>query len=110
MNAKSLILASAVALFGLTVASAKSYDIVLSNPAVAGSQQLKAGDYSLKLKGTTAVFTDQNTDKSYSVPVKIENGSKKHDVTSVDTQNKNGTDRIQSIQLGGSSTVLEFTE
>lgn len=106
---KSLILIGALALSSL-IASAKTYDIAISSPTVAGSQQLNAGMYKLKIEGTTATFTDVNTLKSFTAPVKIEQASKKFEFTAVDTSKQNGTDRITTIELGGSNTELQFGE
>ncbi len=104
---KSLILTGAVALFSL-IASAKSYQIALSDPAYAGNVQLKAGEYSVKVKGNTAVFTSQDTYKTFTAPVKIEQKPSKFDQTAVDTTRQDGSDHIRRIQLGGSTTQLDF--
>lgn len=106
---KSLVLVGILAAAGM-VASAKSYDIALSSPTVAGNVQLAPGDYHLKVKGNNATFTDQNNDKSYTVPVKVAQQPQKFDVTAVDTQNQSGTNHIQAIELGGSNTKIEFTD
>src|SRR5215813_9841421 len=110
MKMKSLLMAGTLALASLSIASAKSYDIVLTSPVSAGNTQLKAGEYSLKVEGEQAVFTDVETGKKFTAPVKLENGSKKFELTAVGTTNQNGSDRIQTIELGGSSTELVFGE
>ncbi len=104
MTTKSILLIGTLAL--ASIASAKSYDIVLSAPAKAGNLQLAAGEYSLKVKGTTAVFTNVETGKSFSAPVKVQDTGKKHENTAVDT---NGN-KITTIELGGSSTDLQLGE
>jgi hypothetical protein len=106
---KSIVLIAAVALFSL-MASAKSYDITLTGRTLVGTVQLAAGEYSVKLVGNNAVFTNQNTLKTYTAPVKIEQAPKKFDQTAVDTKQQNGEDYIQKIELGGSTTELEFGE
>ena len=105
---KSIILTGAVALFSI-IASAKSYEVVLSSPAMAGNLELKPGQYKVKVEGSTAKFTDENTFKTYQAPVKIEQASQKFDQTAVNTTNQNGANHIQAIELGGSNTKLEFT-
>ncbi len=57
-----------------------------------------------------AVFTSAETSKSFTAPVKVQTAAKKYDETSVDTANKNGSEKIISIELGGSDTELEFGE
>jgi hypothetical protein len=108
MTTKSLLLIGTLALAG--IASAKSYDIVLSAPAKAGSAQLAAGEYSLTVKGNNAVFTNVDTGKSFTAAVKVEDAGKKFATTAVDSNNKNGADEITFIELGGSSTKLELGE
>jgi hypothetical protein len=108
MTTKSLLLIGTLALAG--IASAKSYDIILSSPAKAGSVQLAAGEYSLKVQGNNAVFTNVDTGKRFTTAVKSEDAGKKFDATAVDTTNSNGSDQITAIELGGSSTKLEMGE
>jgi len=106
MTTKTLLMTGALVLSSFSLMYAKSYDLVFSTPVRAGNLELKPGSYKLTVKGTTAEFTNVDTDKTYSAPVKIENTGKKHDVTAVDTQNQ----QIQKIELGGSATDLEFGE
>ena len=108
MNTKSLLLIGTLALAG--IASAKSYDIVLSAPAKAGSVQLAAGEYSLKVQGSNAIFTNIDTGKSFTTAVKSEDAGRKFSTTAVDSSSNNGTDQITAIELGGSSTKLELGE
>jgi hypothetical protein len=108
MTSKTLLIIGTLALAG--IASAKSYDIVLSAPAKAGSVQLAAGAYSLKVQGGNAVFTSVETGKSFTAAVKAEDAGKKFDTTEVDCNAKDGADRITAIELGGSSTKLELGE
>jgi hypothetical protein len=106
MTTKSLLLTGALALASLSIGYAKSYDLVFSTPVRAGNLQLQPGQYTLKVKGNTATFTNVETDKTYTAPVKIQDAGKKFDVTAVDTSK----DQIQKIELGGSNNELEFGE
>jgi hypothetical protein len=105
---KSLLLIGTLALAG--IASAKSYDIILSAPAMAGSTQLSAGEYTLKVKGSSAIFTNVESGKTFTAPVKVQTGTKKFENTAVDTTNTNGVDEIKAIELGGSTTELDLGE
>jgi hypothetical protein len=105
---KKFVVMAALALSSLTVVSAKTYDIVLSNPTKVGSVQLKPGQYKLKVDGANAIFTDANTSKSFTTPVKVETGDKKFDDTRVQSTKDAGGDRINEIDLGGSKTKLGF--
>jgi len=108
MTIKSILLTATLALASLTMASAKSYDISLSNNVQVGNVQLKAGQYSLKVEGGSAIFTDVQSAKSFTAPVKVDTGSKKFNATMVDTDKNGSTETITSIELGGSKTTLQF--
>jgi hypothetical protein len=110
MTTKSVLTLGAMALFTLGIASAKSYDIRLDNATTVGSTQLKAGEYKVKVNGSEATFTDANTSKSYTAAVKTESNTTKFDQTTVQTSKQNGVDSLKEIDLGGSTTKLEFGE
>jgi hypothetical protein len=106
MTTNSLLFTATLALAG--IANAKSYDITLSTPMKAGSLQLAAGHYSLKVQGTDAVFTNTQTGKSFTTAVKAETVDKKCDVTAVVSDTKDGDSHITPVELGGSTTKLEL--
>jgi hypothetical protein len=108
MKRKLSLLVGVLALASLSFASAKTYTVSLTHPSKAGSQQLTAGDYKVKVDGVNAVFTDLRTSKSVSVPVKVETGGEKFKFTSIDSTQDGAAERINSIQLGGSTTKLDF--
>ena len=103
-----LFLVGALTLASLSLASAKSYDIILTQASKAGNVQLAAGEYRLKVEGSNAVFTNMDSNKSYTVPVKVENADKKFEQTAVDTNESNGSSTVEAIELGGSTTKLGF--
>ena len=108
MTKRSLLLLGVLAMSILSIASAKSYNIAFTSPTIVGGAQLPAGEYTLKVDGTNAVFTSVDSNKSVTAPVKIENVDKKYDVTSVETTVKGDAQPIDDIQLGGSTTKLDF--
>ena len=108
MTKRSLILLGVLAMSFLSIASAKSYNIAFASPTMAGNAQLAAGEYTLKVEGTNAVFTNVDSNKSVTTPVKIENVDKKYGTTTVETTQQGNATRIDDIQLGGSTTKLEF--
>jgi hypothetical protein len=108
MTAKSLLIVGALTLSSLGIASAKSFDVVLSSPTMAGTTELKPGEYRLKVEGSQAVFTEAQGSKSFTVPVKVESADRKFGQTAVESTNQNGMDNIHSIDLAGSNTRLEF--
>ena len=46
--------------------------------------------------------------KKYSVPMKVENAAKKFDYTKIETTNSGNVDTLKDIQLGGSTTQIDF--
>jgi hypothetical protein len=106
MTTKTLLLTATLALAG--IANAKSYDIILAKPTKAGGVQLAKGEYSLKVQGGNAIFTNVETGKRFTTAVKVEDAGTKFDVTAVISNNKDGDSRITSVELGGSSTKLEL--
>jgi hypothetical protein len=108
MTMKSLMCVATLVLASFAIASAKSYDVVLYNPVKAGSIQLKAGDYSVKVKGDNAVFTAVGDGKTYTIPVKVDSDGPKHDSTAAVVDGLDGAAVLRSIKIGGSTVTLEF--
>jgi hypothetical protein len=108
MNLKSILMVGALSLSSVILLNAKTYEIHLYTPAMAGTVQLPAGDYKLKVDGTNAVLKDTDSNKTYTTAVKVETEDKKFDETAVITDNNNGATHIRSIEIGGSNTKLEF--
>ena len=81
---------------------------MLNTPVRAGSTDLKAGQYTLRVEGSQAIFTEARGSESFTVPVKIEKNNRKFGQTSVDMNSENGRENIREIDLGGSTTKLEF--
>lgn len=98
------ILALSVAAF----AASKSYDVKIAANAQFGGVQLKAGEYKVKVDGANATFTPAGTNKGVTVPVKVEAGQVKYQYTAVETSGSGAAERIDAIQLGGTSTKIEF--
>lgn len=110
MKFKSFLVIAAMALSVAGIASAKSWDITLDQPTTVGANQLKAGDYEVKLNGNQAVLTNEAEGKAVKVPVTIEHSDKKFGTTEVETTAKDGKDSIHSIGLGGSTTRLVLNQ
>jgi|SRR5579872_5953717 hypothetical protein len=106
MTTKSLLLIATLALAG--IANAKSYTIMLSAPTKAGSVRLAAGEYSIKVQDSNAIFTNVQSGKTFTTVVKTETADKKFDVTAVVTDSKDGDSYITSVEFGGSHTKIEL--
>ena len=103
---KKLLLLFAVA--GLAVASAKTYEIDLFQPAMLGDISLAPGHYSVDVADMKAVF--RNGRIHGEAPVKMEDADMKFNRTSVLLTNNGGQMHIQEIHIGGSKIKLLFTE
>ena len=103
----SLVLGVVLSISSLCFAGQKSYDVTFSAPATVGGVKLAAGEYKVKVDGANAVFTDSKS-KSVSAPVKVATGAKKFQYTTVDASRDGTVDTINAIDLGGSTTRLEF--
>ena len=108
MTKRSLLWLGVLAMLSLPMANAKSYSIAFASPTMVGSARLAAGEYSLKVEGSNAVFTKVDNNKSVTAPVKIESSDKKYNVTTVETVQQGATAHVTDIQLGGSTTKLDF--
>jgi len=60
------------------------------------------------VEGSQAVFTDVQTSKNVTVPVTIGSVGQKFDATAVETAKTGDMDTIKAIDLGGSTTKLQF--
>jgi hypothetical protein len=112
MSIRSMFMVGALCLLTVSLSNArlftKTYDIHLYSPAVAGTVQLPAGDYKLKVDGPNAVLTDVNKNETYTIAVKIGTAEKKFDQTRVVTAASDGATHLKVIEIGGSTTRLEF--
>ncbi len=96
------------AVAGLSLASAKSYDVSLSGASKIGNVELKAGDYKMAVDGAKATFTSVATGKSVEVDAKVENADKKFAQTSVDTTGTSSPVKVDEIDLRGTTTKVLF--
>ena len=105
---KKLMIVAALAIASLSIASAKSYEVVLNSPSTAGMTELRAGHYTVKVNGAFAEFYNHDNMHSVMVPVRVDTGIMHFDATAVETKNENGVSQIQSIELKDPNSTLEF--
>jgi len=96
-----------VALLGVGLACAKTYDFSLSDTSQAGSTTLKAGDYHVKVDGSNVVIKDAEG-RDVAAKTKIEKSDKPFHATEVSTNQSNGMPHIEWIGLGGSKSKIVF--
>lgn len=97
----------AFAALALAAASAaQSHTITLFQPTVINGTVLKPGEYKVAVKDNKAVITSGKT--SVEADVKVEDSGAKFASSSVRYNNADGTNRVEEIRLGGTSTKLVF--
>ncbi len=105
---KKMFAVGLLSLSSLVVLNAKTYQITVTSPTKAGAVQLKPGQYKLKVEGSNAIFTEVDTQKTFTSPVKVEEGDKKFDATRVQSTRDGDVERLQEVDLEGSKTKLTF--
>jgi hypothetical protein len=112
MRTKTIFLTGFLLLSTMILANAKTnnktYDVHLYSAAAAGTSQLPAGEYKVKIDGDNAILTEVETRESFTVPVKVQTADKKFEQTAVVTTDKSGATQIEAIEVGGSTTRLAF--
>jgi plastocyanin len=97
------------AVIGLSLVSAKSYEISVDSVSKAGDVSLQPGLYKVSVTGNTVKFTNENSGKSVETNATVEsNGKTKFDSTALETQMVNGGNTIQEIDLGGTTNKIKF--
>ena len=105
---KTFVLGIALCLSTMMFAGTKSYQVVFTSTAKIGSVKLVPGEYTVKVDGANAIFTNNQSSKSVTAPVKIETGKRKFQVTAIDSTKEGDAENVKAIELGGTSTTLEF--
>ena len=93
-----------VAMFGISLAQAKSFHVTLYEKSMLGSTELKPGDYTIELKDQQVVLKSGKTEAQ--AQVKVENEGNKFPSTTVRYSNGDGHFTITEIRLGGTNMKL----
>jgi uncharacterized protein YdbL (DUF1318 family) len=102
---RSLLLFAAL---GLSIASAKSYDITLDSASKVGNVELKAGKYSLVVMDDTKIKLTSANGEAVEASAKVSTVDKKFQATQIDVKQINGTAQVNEIDLGGTKTKILF--
>ena len=90
----------------VNLASAATYSVKLTTPVVIDGKELKAGDYKVEVKDTTAVI--RSGKDSTEVKIRTESNPRKYDSTTVRFTQTDGKNNLEEIRLGGTKTKLVF--
>ena len=104
-----------LATVGLMTASAKSgsksYSVTIPEQCTVGANQLKAGDYRVKIEGSTAVFSGDRSNQKVEAPVSVTTAPKKFDRGEVILSSAtSGSPTLTAIELQGTKLKLEFRQ
>jgi hypothetical protein len=102
-----LVLALAGLLLAGSKTGAKTYTFTLDHSAVAGTAQLKPGEYHLKVDGAQVVLIDKDG-KQIDTTAMVETAERKFDATAIATTDADGTNRLLSIEFRGSRSRVVF--
>jgi hypothetical protein len=108
MKTTSFLAGGILLLSAVGVVSAKSWDIALDTEGKAGNVMLPAGEYHVKIDSNDAIFTAVDSGKAYNVPAKLATEPRKYDQTALEFKSQGNTEIIEAIDLGGTTTKLEF--
>jgi hypothetical protein len=89
---------------GLSVASAKTYQVKLFQDASLNGSDLKAGEYRMEFEDGKVVLRDGR--KSVEAPARLETNGQKFGSTSVRMRNEDGKLKITEIRIGGTNTKV----
>jgi hypothetical protein len=106
VQAKLLVLFAGV---GLSIASAKTYHVVVPDHADLAGAKVKAGDYSVKIDGTKAILIGDENNKKIEANGSVQTADKKFSETTLEVvRGADGINHITAIDLGGTTTRLTF--
>ena len=105
MKLRSLVL---FAVMGLSVASAKSYQVTLDNSYKVGSVTLKPGRYAVAVDASKVRFRDLSSGKSTETEGKLVNSEKRFSDTSINSSKDGAVIEIHEINLGGTASKIVF--
>ena len=89
--------------FGVAFA-ASSYHVTVSDPLWVNGKQLQPGDYRVQLETGKVMITGHNS--KVEVPAQIQTAAAKHRVTALQSEDVNGKQQLERIDVGGTKTSI----
>lgn len=96
------------AVMGLSIASAKSYQITLDSASKAGNLMLKPGRYEVAVDASKVRFREVSSGKSTETEGKLVDSERRFVNTSITSSKEGATSEIHEINLGGTKTKIVF--
>jgi hypothetical protein len=108
MKMNKFMLGACVFTLGIATA-ASTYHIKIADPTWVGQNQLKPGEYDVKVD-TAGKVTFKMGKTVIEAPAKIEASESKFADTMLDTKTVNGQSQIKELDLGGTKSKLVFDD
>jgi hypothetical protein len=106
MKMNKLMLAGCVFSLGIATA-ASSYHVKIADPTWVGQNELKPGEYEVKVDPAGKV-TFKMGKNVVEAPAKIETNASKYSDTQLNTKSVNGQPQLRELDLGGTKSKLTF--
>ena len=107
MKINKLMLGACVFSLGIATA-ASTYHVRISDPTWVGQNELKPGDYQVKVEGDKVTFKMGKT--MVAVPAKVETNTAKFSDTQMDIKTENGQAKLKELDLGGTKSKIVLSE
>lgn len=110
MKTRLLFVSLIVFVFALSIASAASYGLYVSNPALVGKDKLEPGVYTMKVEGNNVTFTHTKSKKVLSATAKeVQKSDTKIEYNEiVGPKGADGVQKVNAIQIGGYNMKVVF--
>jgi len=103
MKMTKLMLGACVFSLGIATA-ATTYHVRIADPTWVGQNQLKPGDYDVKVEGDKVTFKQGK--KMIAVPAKVQTNASKFSDTQMDIRTENGQPQLKELDLGGTKSKI----
>ena len=89
----------------------KSYSVSIPEKCVVGAAQLKPGEYRVKIDGSVAIFSDNETNRVTKAPVTVTTAETKFEHNEVFLHKApDNSERLTEIELQGTKLKLDFPD
>jgi hypothetical protein len=88
------------------VSAASTYHVTFDNPAWIAGNELKPGDYTIKVDGDKVILKQGKN--VVETAAKVETNDKKFDTTSFRLNDQGGKPMLEEIRVGGTHTKIVF--
>ena len=108
MKMNKLMLGACVFSLGIATA-ASTYHVRIADPTWVGQNELKPGDYDVKVDPAGKVMFKKGKEV-IEAPAKIENNASKYSDTMMNTKSVNGQQQLKELDLGGTKSKITFSD